>query len=337
MKKLYKILMLLTMSSLVLVGCTSKKIKVGYTVYPVKFLLEKIGGEKVETAAFSDETMVLRSQLATDYKEILKDADALFIMGELEPYMDIINQDIADLNPKIIDLSVKSGVFEFTRFTSVLIDNQKVDVKSNYYENPIFDSIDTYGGDPYLWLDPITMTSMANQVRDYLVSHDPDNTDYYNNNFDKLKIELAYLDANFLALRNEDNLRFATMTPSFGIWQNNYNFSISPIILSKYGVIPTQQQLELIKVRLINDGVKYLIVEEQMDQDIKDLADSLSKELNIEQVVLSSLSYRSKNQIDQEMNYIQIMNENLTILENLQKEGAEEMENLEDTEEDTTE
>lgn len=317
MKRVYKIILSLMLMSVLLVGCSSSTIKAGYTVYPVQFLLEKIGQDRVETYAFSNNEMVLRSQLAEDYKDVLKNVDALFVVGELEPYMDIINQDIIDINPEIIDLSVKSGVFEFSRLTRAVVDNQTVDVKSNYYENPIFDSVDKYHRDPYLWLDPITMTSMANQVRDYLVQKDPDNTNFYNNNFEKLKIELAYLDANFLSLRNEEILNFATMTPSYGIWQSNYYFSISPIILSKYGVLPTELQLELIKVRLINDNVKYLIVEEDMNQDMVDLADQLTEELQLEQITLSSLSYRSKRQIVDDLDYIQIMNDNLTVLEEL--------------------
>lgn len=319
MKKVYKTLLLIIMLSIVLVGCSSKKIKVGYTVYPVKYLLEEIGKDKVETLAFSSEKMVTRSQLAENYKEVLKEVDTLFIMGELEPYMDIINQDIYDANTEIIDLSIRSGVFNFSRQTKVTVDNQVVDVTSSYYENPIFDSVDHYNVDPYLWMDPITMTSMANQVRNYLVSIDPDSTEFYDENFDKLKVELAYLDANFLSLRKEEHFGFATMTPSYGIWQNNYNYSISPIILSKYGVLPTQQQLELIKVRLINDNVKYLIVEENLDKDVLELADKLAQELNLEKVQLSNLAFRSDKEKNANADYIQIMNENLTVLEDLNK------------------
>lgn len=334
MKKIKKIMLLIISFSFLLVGCNNKKIKIAYTVYPVQFLLEEIGQDKVETMALSNNTMVLRSQLADNYKEVLEDTQALFVIGELEPYMDIINQDIIDINPNIIDLSVKSGVFEFSRVTRAMVDNQIVDVKSNYYENPIFDSIDVYTRDPYLWLDPITMTSMANQVRDYLVEKDPDNTDFYNRNFEKLKMELAYLDADFLNLRNDNNLRLATITPSFGIWQNNYYFTISPIILSKYGVLPSEQQLELIKVRLINDNIQYLIIEEDMDEDMINLANQLSEELSLKQITLSSLSYLSKRQKNAKLNYIDIMNENLLTLTQLQaSESIKDSELVEEIEE----
>ncbi len=317
MKKKIKLIFLIMAISLILSGCSSKKIKVGYTVYPVQYLLEKIGGEKVEAIAFSSKRMVTRSQLAKNYKEVLDAVDTLFIMGELEPYIDIINQDIIDANTNIIDLSLKSGVFNFERQTRVTVDNQVVNVTSSYYENPIFDSVDKYNTDPYLWLDPITMTSMANQVRNYLIETDPDNTVFYNKNFNDLKVELAYLDANFLDLRKGESFSFATMTPSYGIWENNYNYSISPIILSKYGVLPSKQQLELIKVRLVNDNVKYLIVEESLDVDVLTLADELAADLNLEKIFISNIAFRNNREIEENMDYIQIMNANLTVLENL--------------------
>ena len=192
MNKLFKIISIITISTLLLMGCSQRKIDVGYTIYPVQYLLEEIGQERVETHALTNKRMVVRSQPKADYKEVLDKVDTLFIMGELEPYLDVINQDIIDKDTNIIDLSIKSGVFNFQRNTKVNVDNQIVDVQSNYYENPIFDTIDTYNSDPYLWLDPITMTSMANQVKAYLIEKDPDNTDFYQKNFNELKIKLAY-------------------------------------------------------------------------------------------------------------------------------------------------
>lgn len=317
MKALYKKILTMLVFSLLLVGCSSKKIKVGYTVYPVKFLFEEIGQDKVETYNFADDQMILRSQLSIDYKDILNEVDSLFIIGELEPYLDIISQDIADAKTNIIDLSLRSGVSEFSRFTKVNIDNKVIDVLNNYYENPIFDTIDTYTNDPYLWQDPIIMTSLANQVRDYLVLTDPDSTDFYNENFEKLKIKLAYLDANYLELRDNEINSFATMTPSYGVWQSNYDFSISPIILSKYGVLPTKQQLEIIKVRLVNDNVSHLIIDNTLDADVNELAESLAKDLGLEKVYLSNLAVRSASEKESDLDYIQIMNANLSVLESL--------------------
>ncbi len=317
MKRLSKILITILASSTLLIGCQPKKQKVAYTVYPVQFLLEEIGQDRVETYAFSNGKNVLRSQLVEDYVDVIKNVDTIFTIGGLEPYLDIINQDIVDYSPEIIDLGSKGAVIPFSRHTSAMLDQVEVEVETQYYENPLFENVDTYTNDPYLWLDPMMMTSMANEILAYFISNDPDNTDYYQKNFEELKMELAFLDANYTELKNHNGVAFATMIPAFGRYANNYGFSVSPIILSKYGNLPTVAQLEVMKVRLLNDNVKYLFVEDELDKDVVEMANALAKELELEVVYVSSLSSLSHKQKEAGLNYIDIMNENLQVLSKL--------------------
>lgn len=319
MKKVIRIVASLLLVTSMLVACQPKRHKVAYTVYPVQFLLEEIGGERVETYAFSNEKNVMRSQLVEDYKDIIKNVDTIFTIGGLEPYLDIINQDILDYSPNVIDLGSKGAVIPFGRYSSGYLDSVVVEAETQYYENPLFENIDTYTNDPYIWLDPIMMTSMANEILTYFVSIDPDNTDYYQSNFENLKMELAYLDANYAELKQNNNVAFASMIPAFGRYANNYGYSVSPIMISKYGNLPTKAQLEVIKVRLINDGVRYLIIEDNLDKDIVDMANSLADELDLEILNVSSLSALTTKQINEGLNYIDVMNENLQVLKTLGK------------------
>ena len=125
MKKIYRMLLVMIATSIVLVGCSNKKLKIAYTVYPIKFLLEEIGGDKVEIFSFSDETMVLRSQLAEDYRDILKKVDALFIMGELEPYMDIATLKEGAARTSM-NLAMNNPRFAGAKTTSILNKVSKV-------------------------------------------------------------------------------------------------------------------------------------------------------------------------------------------------------------------
>ena len=232
MKRLLRILSIIIILTILLVACQPKKIKVAYTVYPIQYLLEEIGGDKVELLAFSDNNNVMRAQLADDYKEVLKNVDTIFTIGGLEPYLDIINQEMIDYKPNIYDLGSKGAVVQFGRYTKVIVDNVEVGVETSYYENPVFENIDTYTNDPFIWLDPIMMTSMSNEVLAYLVEQDPDNTDFYTKNFEKVKMNLAFLDAKYAEVKSKSNIRMASMIPAFGAYANNYGLSVSPIMLS---------------------------------------------------------------------------------------------------------
>lgn len=306
-----------------LVSCAPNKIKVAHTVYPVEYLIDRIGGDRVETIPFSTNENVMRSTLVDHYIDIIKEVDTIFTIGGLEPYLDLINEDIQDYNPDMYDLGSKAAIVPFFRHTTAYVDNISVEVDSRYYDNPLFDHVDTYINDPYIWLDPIMMTSMANEILSYFIEKDPQNQAFYESNFDSVKMDLANLDANYAQLKSLNGTAIATMIPAFGRYANNYGLRVSPIILSKYGNLPTDEQLEIIKSRLLNDGVRHIIVEHGLDKDIEALAESLAKELNLEVVYIDSLTHRTALQVENGEDYLHIMNQNLAQFLDLARNNEE--------------
>ena len=83
----------------------------------------------------------------------------------------------------------------------------------------VFDSVETYDNDPMLWMDPVAMTSMASDIRDYLVDKYPVYQKIFDENYDQLEMDLARLDADFQSIHDQHkNIAFVSMTPSFGNW-----------------------------------------------------------------------------------------------------------------------
>lgn len=320
LKKLFRLTLLSIISLAFLVACGQKQVEVAYTVYPVQYLIERIGGDLVTTRAFADNSIAIRSQLSEDYLDIIKTSDTIFTIGGLEPYLDIINNEIKDFDPTIIELGSKGALTPFERYTTAIIDNVEVEVSSRYYDNPVFDNVDTYTNDPYIWLDPIMMTSMANEIYTYFITEIPQSKDYFEKNYDSLIMDLANLDANYAELKKLKGLSVATILPAFGRYANNYNLRISPIILSKYGNLPSDKQLEVIKARLLNDNVQYLFVEGNLDSDIMEMANSIAEDLEIELVTVYSLSNRTALQVENGEDYLHIMNQNLAELLKLENQ-----------------
>lgn len=75
MQKKIILLVLLGLLLTSLTGCATDKKKVVYTVYPLGYLLEKIGGDRIEIQSLQDEVIVQRASAAADLKERVKDAD----------------------------------------------------------------------------------------------------------------------------------------------------------------------------------------------------------------------------------------------------------------------
>lgn len=303
-----------------LTGCAPSSVKVCSTVYPIHYLINQIGGSFVDTCSLSENTVVQRTQIVSDYKELLKEADLLFYIGGLEPYYEIYIDEIRNSSMKSVDLSTQSAIYKFGRYVSINIDGNVVGVEKPYYDAASFEMVNTYVNDPMIWMDPIAMTSMARTITNELSALLPDKSKYFEDNFSTLEVELARLDAEYQSLKKEyGKISMVTMTPSFGNWQKSYGVQVYPVILSKYGVLPNAEQLAFIKEQIRNDGVQYIALEANLEEDMLLLQEELANELGLIPIRLNNLSSITTEDIKENKNYQTMMYDNLEILESIAK------------------
>ena len=299
-------------------GCEEKNPSIATTVYPVQYLVERIGGDDVTVSNITENTMIQRAQIKSSFQDILKDSDALFYIGGLEPYMDLYVDDIRDTGVDMVDLATKSAIYKFERYTSTTIDGITAGTEGPYYEGEEFANLDTYDADPMLWMDPVAMTSMASDIRDYLVQKYPQYKDIFDENYDALELDLARLEADFQAIPDgKMNISFVSMTPSFGNWQKSYGIKVYPITLSKYGALPTSDQLAAMKKRIKSDHVRYIAIEQNLSEDMEKLQQQLIDELALIPVNLNNLSSISSEDKKASKDYLTILYDNLKALESI--------------------
>lgn len=299
-------------------GCEEKNPSIATTVYPVQYLVERIGGDDVTVSNITENTMIQRAQIKSSFQDILKNSDALFYIGGLEPYMDLYVDDIRDTGVDMVDLATKSAIYKFERYTSTTIDGITAGTEGPYYEGEEFANLDTYDADPMLWMDPVAMTSMASDIRDYLVQKYPQYKDIFDENYDALELDLARLEADFQAIPDgKMNISFVSMTPSFGNWQKSYGIKVYPVTLSKYGALPTSNQLAAIKKRIKSDHVRYIAIEQNLSEDMEKLQQQLIDELALIPVNLNNLSSISSEDKKASKDYLTIMYDNLKALESI--------------------
>lgn len=322
-----KLLKKLLLSSLLLLmcACNTGKQYVAYTIYPIGYLLNRIGGNKIEPISIQSNDIVQTAQLLDNYAEILADSSVLFHIGDLEPYMDIYEEEIKDLgiNLSAGDLSVLNCLYEYKRYQPIYVDNNKVSfVEGPYYDGETFNEIDTYDLDPFIWLSPSGMYSMAKDIYDYLSANYVEQSEYFRNNYEVLADELIALDASYQAmasrlLKENKMIKFVAMSGSFGCWQKDINVQVYPICLSKYGGMPSQEQLEIIKAKIINDNVKYIVYEPNMSKEMTELFSQLEIELGLKRVNMNNISSLSDKQINNGETYTSLMYKNLSALETM--------------------
>lgn len=309
-----KFLLSLLMLCILLCGCEQKSASVSVTCYPLQYLVERIGGSVVNVNCISNNEFIQRASIKENYQDIVKESDALFYISSLEPYMEIYYDEIHDMT-NLVDLSVRSAIYKFARYTTTYVNDTAAVVLSDYYDGKEFANIEAYENDPMLWLDPVAMTSMASDIRDYFVSLYPQYQMLFDQNYNQLELDLARLDAGFSEIYNQkQNVSFVSMTPSFGNWQKSYGIHVYPISLSRYGVLPNEQQLELIKKRIRNDHVRYIAMEDNISEDMIALRNELIDELGLIPIKLSNISSLSNNESEQKKDYLSIMYQNLESL-----------------------
>ncbi len=313
------------MCVLMLTSCAATKKYMTYTIYPVGYLLNRIGGNKIESISIQNNSMVQMATVVDNYQEILENSLFFFHIGNLEPYMDLYSEEIKESEVSDVDLSTLNAIYDFKRYSLVYVNGQATYIEGPYYEGESFEEIDTLSSDLYLWLDPIGMLSMAKDVYTTLQSNYVEQSDYFTANYNALESDLISLDASYQALatelRNEGKtISFVSMSNSFGTWQKAYGFQVYPICLSKYGAIPSDEQLEIIKQKIIDDGVKYIVYEPNMPEQLETLYEELKEELSLKRINLSNISSLTSSQLNDSKDYLSIMKDNLAVLESIASE-----------------
>ena len=281
MKKLTKILISLLIVFL-LSGCGKIKTYTSYTIYPIGYLLNRIGGNRIKTISVQNDSLVqvstpkVANEEELGLKEILDDSLFFFHIGDLEPYLEMYEDELSNSDAKITDLSVLNAIYKFQRYTLVTANGRETYIEAPYYDDESFDNADTYDTDLFLWLDPIGMLSMAKKIYQTLSSNYVEQAAYFKENYKALESDLIEVDARYQNLSNKLKseskvIKFVSMTPSFGCWQKSYGFQVYPVCLSKYGALPNEKQLEAIKKRIIEDDVKYIVYEPNMTIEMSEL------------------------------------------------------------------
>ncbi|MFV0552752.1 MAG: metal ABC transporter substrate-binding protein [Anaerorhabdus sp.] len=322
MKKKLILSLILVLMLTALTGCDVKKMQVAYTVYPVGYLANRLVGDKLQVVSVQNDEIVQRATLVDNYLDILDLSQTLFHIGSLEPYLSVNSKEIKDSKVKTNDLSVLNAIYKFQRYTPINVDGSITYIESAYYKGEPFANVDSYEKDLYLWMDPIAMLSMAKDIEKWLSSTYSENSSVFKENLEALEKDLVQLDAEYQKLAtkliNENKeIKFVSMTPSFGNWQKAYGIQVYPIVLSKYGGLPTDEQLKIIKDRIIADNVQYIVYEPNLPEDMVQMLETLEKDLGLKRVTMSNLSSLTTSQQEENKDYISIMYENLATLESM--------------------
>ncbi|CAL9289961.1 metal ABC transporter substrate-binding protein [Streptomyces sp. NPDC101145] len=202
------------------------KLDVVASFYPMQFLAEQIGGDKVSVTTLT-RPGVEPHDLELKPRQIagLQDAGFILYLKGLQPAVDeAVKQsgvknavDAATLTTlETHGTSEDHSAHEGEAHTD---EAHEGETHEGGHEHDHSEA----GGDPHIWLDPVKYAEVAKGVGDRLAKADPDNAATYEKNTDELVKKLGALDTSFReGLKNTTTRTFITTHSAFGYLAERY-------------------------------------------------------------------------------------------------------------------
>lgn len=218
-----KIFVLFIISALVLIGfllirnqqaeAPSKKVKLVASFYPISYLAEMIGGERVEVKTLIKPGVEVHSWQPSA-NDIIAASEA----------------DIIAYNGAGLDLWVEENILPVVNTSSkTIVDTTK---NAEIYVNVDQKEIAEHGRyDPHTWLSPALAIQQAESIYKALFTRDPEGSDYYASRWSQLKEALQKIDADYVnELTNKKRGTIFVTHDAFGYLARRYGFEQHSIV-----------------------------------------------------------------------------------------------------------
>ncbi len=270
---------------------SSSQLKVASNFYPVKYLVDAIGGDLVSNTSLTPDGAEPHD-LSLDAKSIasLNESDAIFYIGaSFQPDVDAAVSNLP-ANVTAVDLAKSPGM--------VILD-APADLGKESLAG---------GKDPHIWLMPSNMIKMGAQIADTLKTLAPDSAETFEANFNTLKSELSSLDQDMkIGLASCEQKTLVTSHAAFQYLANTYGLRQIAIT----GISPEDEPDAKLLSEIANEakaaGVKTVFFEDVLPAD---LSKTVAKAIGATTSLLSALEFTPEGTND----YISMMRDNLANL-----------------------
>lgn len=281
MKRIIVGCVIFCMISFPLIGCnrlenkSNNKVTVAVSIIPEEAFVKKIAGDAVNVVC-----LIPPGNSPANYEPTL---DVMKDISKSSTYFTI---DVP------AEKSIIQKVREFNKDIEVI--NLAEDVREKYDDRVFEDG----GRDPHIWLSPKRVIVMVESIKAELIKIDVNNKEIYEENANKFIDELNELDRNMKSSLNSGK-SFLIYHPSLGYIAEDYGIKMLPI--EKEGKEPSIKEIKRVVEEAKNKNITDVLC--QAEFDIKE-GEVIAKELGGEVKIIEPLSE----------NYIESMNNILSVL-----------------------
>lgn len=288
--------------------------------YPIYNLTKQIAGDKFNVKSFTNLNTEVHDfePSAKDMADLSK-AKVLFLNGAgLESWQEKISESS---KVEIVDTSKGINLIENTHEDEKEdVDNHEDNEKDEDSEKEEHEHEDGeehhhhHGAyDPHIWLSPKNGIIQAKNIAEKLSEIDPENKDYYEKNFEKIKKELEEIDKEYeKKLENKENKKFLVDHEAFSYLARDYGLIQVPLTsitsTSETDAKTMKNAIDYVK----KEKITAIFYEKgESDKNVKTLAD----ELSLDAKAINTIEYASDDDLKNEKTYQELIRENFEIME----------------------
>lgn len=274
--------------------------KIITSLYPLEYIVEELAGDLVEV-----ETIIPPGADAHSYEPSTRkmieyaSSDAFFFIGEM---MEVFSETMADTLSSEGVQTLKLAEYE-----SIFLHLDEEDHHGH-------DDHDHDHGDydPHFWLSPLKMIEVGEIIRDELITLYPDDEETITTNWATFEKEMLDLDEAFLnAFVDQEPLQILVSHKAFSYLEERYPIVQHSIRGLSSSQEPSQKELQSILEWIETENIQYIFLEKNRSDR---LVSTIAEDLNLEINYLNELSIRTEDQVEQGLNYVNLMMENLNTL-----------------------
>lgn len=284
MKRLFVVVIVLIMM-ISFLGCATEvkslhnKPIVAVSIVPQETFVKAVAGDSVEVV-----TMIPPGNSPANYQptpqqmQKLSQASVYFAIGVQTEVANILPR-IRDINENIKLVSLENQVAEVyaERFFEDGDDDEHEE--ENEHENHA-------GRDPHIWLSPIRVRVMIEEIKDQLIEIDPENKEIYEKNAADYVTRLDEVDHEIrTTLNGLEKQAFIVYHPSFGYFADDYDLEM--IAIEESGKEATAQRLQHVIDLAKEKGIKFIFYQAEFDSQ---QAQTIVQEIGGEAIMVEPLS-----------------------------------------------
>lgn len=315
--KILTSILILTLILTLISGCSStkeksvegdkkEKIKIVTTLFPQYDFTREIVKDKGEVSLLLPPGVEAHSYEPTP-QDIgnIKKADVFVYTGEyMEPWAEKVIKNVGKNNIVTVDLSEGIDLIDED-------DHHEEEHSEDHDHDKDHDHHHHGGKDPHIWLDPVYAQKMVDSIVESVVEVDKENEDFYRQNGESYKKKLQKLDEEFTKTFEKTKHKKIIYGGhfAFGYFAKRYGLEyISPYNGFTPNAEPTPQRITELIQNMKSSGIKVIYYEELIDPKV---ANIISEQTGAEMMLLHGAHNVSKEELESDISYIKIMEENL--------------------------